>query len=338
MPKKGSRAENKEDVEQQVEPQAKKRVKKEKSAENNPDQDKGTKMALGGEVPRDEHKRMMDKLGHLSRGGHTAPLQRYHSLKSVEDKIQFFKSFKAKGNFAFTMVESKSYHNVTETDTFEGWMNKYQVADQEKVPVDSDFLKDILAGLTSKRHDNEALADKGELLYHYSARDRTTKRQNYMETTTGTQDMALSSSVGQALMTGSAIMGSAPLRALEDKAKEEENPNKEDFEKAFKELQKITNSLVQIHKESVGFLGRLLQGETTKPHYATMKTSLEHGLKPFTEQKDKAITKISTLKELEENQITEEIVKNLKDFVQESKDHTDAFKAAIYTEVKKMLG
>ena len=103
--------------------------------------------------------------------GNTKPLETYRAMKSGKDKHSFWRNFVAekKSNW-LSLQESHTCTSSAKEGHIEGWLSKYQVAAEEKLPADSELLQQLLDLLPCRAHRTASwAAKKGEgVLLPYS--------------------------------------------------------------------------------------------------------------------------------------------------------------------------
>ena len=67
------------------------------------------------------------------------------------------------------MQETHTYSKSAKEEHIEGWLSRYQVAAEEKLPPDSALLQELLDQLPSRAHRTASWAAKGEKEYYYQA-------------------------------------------------------------------------------------------------------------------------------------------------------------------------
>ena len=94
--------------------------------------------------------------------GNTKPLETYRAMKSGKDKHSFWRNFLADKKFNWlSLQESHTCTSSAKEGHIEGWLSKYQVAAEEKLPADSELLQQLLDLLPCRAHRTASWAAKG---------------------------------------------------------------------------------------------------------------------------------------------------------------------------------
>ena len=102
--------------------------------------------------------------------GNTKPLETYRAMKSGKDKHSFWRNFVQDKKFNWlSLQESHTCTSSAKEGHIEGWLSKYQVAVEDKLPPDSELLQQSLDLLPRRAHRTASWADKGEKEYYYQA-------------------------------------------------------------------------------------------------------------------------------------------------------------------------
>ena len=81
---------------------------------------------------------------------HRKPLEAYKALGSAKDKHSFWRDFRSDNKFTWLSVqETQTYSKSAKEEHIEGWLSRYQVAAEEKLPPDSALLQELLDQLTN---------------------------------------------------------------------------------------------------------------------------------------------------------------------------------------------
>ena len=108
--------------------------------------------------------------------GNTKPLETYRAMKSGKDKHSFWRNFLADKKFNWlSLQESHTCTSSAKEGHIEGWLSKYQVAAEEKLPADSELLQPLLDLLPCRAHRTASWAAKGEKEYYYQAQKNSCK-------------------------------------------------------------------------------------------------------------------------------------------------------------------
>ena len=102
--------------------------------------------------------------------GNTKPLETYRAMNSGKDKHSFWRNVLADMKFNWlSLQESHTCTSSAKEGHIEGWLSKYQVAAEEKLPADSELLQQLLDLLPRRAHRTASWAAKGEKEYYYQA-------------------------------------------------------------------------------------------------------------------------------------------------------------------------
>ena len=102
--------------------------------------------------------------------GNTKPLETYRAMKSGKDKHSFWRNFLADKKFNWlSLQESHTCTSSAKEGHIEGWLSKYQVAAEEKLPAGSELLQQLLDLLPCRAHRTASWAANGEKEYYYQA-------------------------------------------------------------------------------------------------------------------------------------------------------------------------
>jgi hypothetical protein len=114
--------------------------------------------------------KMYQAMKYLDKKGNGHPLAMYNKLVSRKDKQDFYNKYLKDKKFEWVAIdEVTSVSNSTDSQSFQGWMSKYQVAHHEKLPAESPLLVAKLASLPSRAHPIQEWRDKGEMEYYYTS-------------------------------------------------------------------------------------------------------------------------------------------------------------------------
>ena len=83
-------------------------------------------------------------------------------MQSGKDKHNFWRNFLADKKFNWlSLQEGHACTNSANEGHIEGWLSKYQVATEEKLPADSELLKELLDLLPCRAHRRDSWAATG---------------------------------------------------------------------------------------------------------------------------------------------------------------------------------
>ena len=266
--------------------------------------------------------------------------------QTKEAKHEFFAKYKLDRKFDFTTVaevNSRETHVVVAGE--EGWMSKFQVAQKEALPADSELLAELLAELPQRAHRSSSWAAKGEKEYYYKDQtkiknDEVRKEGLVLDTRANTNK-----AVCDQMAEGFRLQNKAPLLSLEDshaKMTEEEKAEalkQEGYQKDFKEgkvaLQKVEKVMATTLDSSQKLGAKLQAGIEKKPYFAHIKEELDKQHQSFASAKKEITNKLAVFEEVEGG--TEEKVKELEDCLEIAKNHLQAFRSGVYKEAAQLL-
>ena len=144
-------------------PRTRKRLKK-----THPAEDETGEQEAGADGPQLPTKGDLNKMYSAmqyekKKTGNSKPLETYQALQTTKEKHNFWRSFLSDKKFTWLTVQENYTHTTSTKDVhIEGWLSKYQVADAEKLPLESELLQDLLADLPCRAHRTASWAAKGE--------------------------------------------------------------------------------------------------------------------------------------------------------------------------------
>lgn len=269
--------------------------------------------------------------------GSNAPMEMYMSLTSKEEKHSFWKRFLVDRKFSWvSMNESSSQTSRRSTTTEEGWMSRFQIADAEKLPVDSQLLELCLQGLPCRAHRCAAWAEKGEKEYYYKGPERLATMNAYQKELKASREGKLKEA-GFDELDEEPWNVEEPKLALEDSNVVKVEPQ-EAFHKQFQDYQnkvrKLTKVMSDLNRDALVFKAKLQeQVAKDKTYLQSLLETYKAQLGCFQDALNKAIGASGTMPS-EVNAGTLALVKKTFD---EGLAHVDAFKGGAFKEVQAVL-
>ena len=96
-------------------------------------------------------------------------MQSYLALPTKDAKREFCRKYLNDKKFEWlTVTETHTSGEDNAISHDEGWLSRFQIADLEKLPLESELLKSRLAELPSRGHSSKAYKDAGELAYFWT--------------------------------------------------------------------------------------------------------------------------------------------------------------------------
>jgi hypothetical protein len=114
--------------------------------------------------------KMYQTMKYQDKKGNKHPLETYNKLTSKKEKAEFYAKYLKDKKFEWVAIEEETeLKTLSTTGSFQGWVNKWQVADHLKMPLDHPLLQAKLASLPSRAHALQEWRDAGEMEYYYTS-------------------------------------------------------------------------------------------------------------------------------------------------------------------------
>ena len=258
--------------------------------------------------------------------GAMEPLNAWRACQSKEDQLAFFRQWKVDKKFTWLALKETHQVSVTlATDKEEGWLSRYQVASEEKLPVDSELLQELLAELPSRAHRSASWASKGEKEYYYVAQAKSRRSDGQRRELTSAREAKATEDAHEALANRG--VGEA-LRAIEDGPtvkveKPEEAALQEKFAELVQTAAKQHKAASDLHDQALAAKGRIRNFEQQKPYLKELRNSLEGTFETFTGWKDSFKVYVA---EVQGSDATVAKVEELTKRIAEGEAHLQAFK------------
>jgi hypothetical protein len=187
------------------------------------------------------------------KNGNGKPLETYQALQTSKEKHNFWRSFLSDKKFTWLTVQENYTHTTSTKDVhIEGWLSKYQVADAEKLPLESELLQDLLADLPCRAHRTASWAAKGEKEYYYQAQSQTSVSSNEEHQLMASRQGKISH-VSFDQLTEAGHGPERPSLALEDEKKVKTEPEEQQGAMTAKNYQETQMKLKKLSKQ-MGYL------------------------------------------------------------------------------------
>ena len=123
---------------------------------------------------RRDTQKMLNTLNYQKKQGNSAPWEMYQKCKGPQERRDFLTKYLADKKFTWVTVEvSHDNKTVEETGARSGWKSRFQIADEEKLPVDHPLMKAPLSSLPAQAHSQKSRAEQGEMEYYYTSKEET---------------------------------------------------------------------------------------------------------------------------------------------------------------------
>jgi hypothetical protein len=187
------------------------------------------------------------------KNGNSKPLDTYQALQTSKEKHNFWRTFLSDKKFTWLFVQEDYTHTTSTKDGhIEGWLSKYQVADAEKLPLESELLQDLLADLPCRAHRTASWAAKGEKEYYYQAQSQTSVNSRVEHQLMASRQGKISH-VSFDQLTEAGHGPDRPSLALEDEKKVKIEPEEQQGAMTAKNYQDTQMKLKKLCKQ-MGFL------------------------------------------------------------------------------------
>ena len=145
--------------------------------------------------------KLYSAINYASKWGDDTPLETYKLCNTNQQKRAFLDKHLADKTLARCrrVQQTQECNKQSESSVLKGWYNQYQVADFEKMPMDSPGLKAYLKTLQSKPHSKKAFADARELEYYYESTEKVEKKQTHEDSTILSRDVLLNQAHHEAM-------------------------------------------------------------------------------------------------------------------------------------------
>ena len=238
------------------------------------------------------------------------------------------------------MQETHTYSKSAKEEHIEGWLSRYQVAVEEKLPPDSALLQELLDQLPSRAHRTASWAAKGEKEYYYQAQGQIA-----LSASTDHQLMAIRpgkiTQVGFDQLTEGGPEHEKPQLALQDDEKKVKTEPKEEkeakaaqfYKDTMMKLKKLSKQMVDLAHDAVVHKTKLQEKvDSGKTYLQPLLDLMVQQVTSFQEATNTAISHSAT--GCEPSAIAAGVLE--KQF-QEAKSHYQAFKLGAYKEMVCIL-
>ena len=238
------------------------------------------------------------------------------------------------------MQETHTYSKSAKEEHIEGWLSRYQVAAEEKLPPDSALLQELLDQLPIRAHRAASWVATGEKEYYYQAQGQIA-----LSASTDHQLMAIRqgkiTQVGFDQLTERGPEHEKPQLALQDDDKKEKTEPKEEkevkaaqfYKDTLMKLKKLSKQMVDLAHDAVVHRTKLQEKvDSGKTYLQPLLDLMVQQVTSFQEATNTAISHSAT--GCEPSAIAAGVLE--KQF-QEAKSHYQAFKLGPYNEMVCIL-
>ena len=248
-------------------------------------------------MPKKDLDEMYSAMKYMASKGNPSPLRSYLTLSTKDDKRAFCAKYLNDKKFEWLIVtETHTAGEDNSLSSEEGWMTKFQIADLEKLPIDSELLKNRIAELPSREHSSNAYKDGGELEYFWTSNVKRRRTQTDHRAISASSSVDVKASVGQTIIDGfrvSMIDGQPAQKALEDGVKEE--PSEINKKQLALSIKKLVKSMQDSTLESLVLKNKLTEAAKAKPYLLPIVNELEKQHVIFTSARDMILETQATL-------------------------------------------
>ena len=174
-------------------------------------------------MPKKDLDKMYSAMKYMASKGNPSPLRSYLTLSTKDDKRAFCAKYLNDKKFEWlTVTDTHTAGEDNSLSSEDGWMTRFQIADLEKLQIDSELLKNRIAELPSREHSSNAYKDGGELEYFWTSNVKRRRTQTDHRAISASSSVDVKASVGQTIIDGfrvSMIDGQPAQNALEDSVK-----------------------------------------------------------------------------------------------------------------------
>ena len=229
------------------------------------------------------------------------------------------------------------------TSMEEGWMTKFQVANEECIPWDHPLLSAFLAELPTRKPSRSSMRDAGEMEYYYKSRSRIKSTDGKEQSLTLTSEVKVGDKEASLMLEGFDTVHDTtnpPHKALEDsKVKSEplgdtSEKLEEDVRDVMSKLRKTSKTMNEFCYDAMCTHARLTACTKEKPYMQHMADNLKDQLDIFTRAKDKVINNMTRLSAQEGDKTVFDEATAL---VDEANVHCQAFKCSVLQDAKLLL-
>ena len=239
-------------------------------------------------MPKKDLDKMYSAMKYMASKGNPSPLRSYLTLSTKDDKRAFCAKYLNDKKFEWlTVTETHTAGEDNSLSSEEGWMTRFQIADLEKLPIDSELLKNRIAELPSREHSSNAYKDGGELEYFWTSNVKRRRTQTDHRAISASSSVDVKASVGQTIIDGfrvSMIDGQPAQKALEDGVKEE--PSEINKKQLALSIKKLVKSMQDSTLESLVLKNKLTEAAKAKPYLLPIVNELEKQHVVFTSARD----------------------------------------------------
>ena len=267
-------------------PNAKKtRVKKEMPSEAGSSQDSPhSKQTLD---------QLYSALKYAKSKGNDAPMNAYLQSTSREEKREFCTKWLGDKKFEWLKVTDSHVTNIgVHHKGKEGWLNKWQVADLEKMPIDSEIFKNRLTEFASRVPISAVLKDAGELEYYYVSSTMTERcrgQERSLEVAASLDVRASASDILDGFMDSMDESGGTQ-KALEDGPApvpaKTEGPNKKDL---IVSMKKLAKGMGDCTMDVLGAINSLKDAVKKKPYLEALLKELKKQYEEFAKVREEVL-------------------------------------------------
>ena len=199
------------------------------------------------------------------------------SLSTKQSKADFVKKDQLDKKFSWIQVsddiEQTVSHNAT---SFEGWFSKYNIAEFENIPVQSDLLNMLINKLASGEHSDADWAAAGEMEYFYVSNVVNSKGASSSHSLKLKAEGTCKESSDLQEHFEHGMEQDEPTKAICDIMKQKpESVLKQDMQETKQNMKKLAKGLQDLCWDSLAVQGRLTESLATKPYLGGMLDKLK---------------------------------------------------------------
>ncbi len=265
-------------------------VRKVLKSKTTPEPDEGApceKKDLEAPVDKSDYSKLHSAMKYQASKANTGPLNSYMQLKTRAEKAEFCKKWLQDKKFNFLQLEhTRTEAQSSSSKNIEGWKTRFQIAQIECLPPDSELLASLLTDMPSREHPNKDWKEKGEMEFYYTGRlefqkGEKKKRELHLHQSgkiTQEQGFALDEEMDK--LEG----GGQPQRAIADGSVKQEpdsvTPKK--WEQLQKDLRKQGVLMGSLNSQVLAPKGNLQQLVTQKTYLTPLLDELNKQIGNFT--------------------------------------------------------
>ena len=295
-------------------------------------------------VTRRDTQKMLNTMNYQKKQGNSAPWEMYQKCKGPQERRDFLTKYLADKKFTWVTVEvSHDNKTVEETGARSGWKSRFQIADEEKLPVDHPLMEALLSSLPAQAHSQKSWAEQGEMEYYYTSKEETKAGTKKTHSVKSKREAKLDTKVAKDFedeFYNEAASSSQPaLRAIvdgnikDDAAEMTAAEKTKAVQKLLKDSKKL--SAIMTHLQGQGFttVAKLREVVEEKPFLHSLLEATIAACDNFNKARDEVVRDIHAYAAKEDSDVH---IEKLKKILEVGYAHVDGFKSSSFQDARSV--